>query len=162
MNKPVLGRLLLLSSVSIFAGCHSAGQQPERPQEKVALRPPTGTPKRPQGMPAIAVKPGATQPFSKEEVVAYFKTHKLPKNLGSADRVQVENLEFLTSGEASKRLQGASTGLADNERVVFVTLSGQLIFTGPKGKPATFERGYAIFDAATGNLLMIGTLERRE
>jgi outer membrane murein-binding lipoprotein Lpp len=155
MNMKVLGRIMVVAWLSVLAGCSCKA----KPQEKIALKPPTGTPKRPQGMAALTVKPGPA-PFTKEDVTAYFKTHKFPKNQGSADQVQVDNLEFITSGEVTKRLQGVSTGLGESERVAFATLSGPFVFTGPKTKPVRFQSGYAVFDAITGNLLMVGTLEQ--
>jgi hypothetical protein len=72
----------------------------------------------------------------------------------------VADLEFLTAKQASDRLAGEPTGLNDNDRVGFATLTGKFIFSGPSNtKPATFSSAYALFDAATGNLLMDGTLE---
>jgi hypothetical protein len=155
MTMKFLGRTIVIAWLSVLAGCQSSC----KPQEKIALKPPTGTPKRPQGLTALTLKAGA-EPFTKEDVNAYFKTHKFPKNQGSADQLQVDNLEFITSGEVTTRLQGVSTGLGDSERVAFATLSGPFVFTGPKTNPVRFQRAYAVFDATTGNLLMVGTLEQ--
>ena len=159
MRRAFIGILLLLG-VAFVVGCHDKDKHGE--QQKVALHLPTGTPKAPQGMTALTVKPGP-EPFTKQDVITYFQTHNLPKNAGSVSQFQVDNLEFITSKQASDRLQGVMTGLADTDRVGFVTLRGTFIFTGPRlGKSATFSRAYALFDATTGNLLMIGTLERTD
>jgi hypothetical protein len=73
----------------------------------------------------------------------------------------VENLEFITAREVTARLQGASTGLPDDHRVAFATIRGPIYFTGPRNlKPVAFDTAYALFDAATGNLLMSGTLTK--
>jgi hypothetical protein len=161
MHRPITGLLLLLGIVGFLAGCHDRDDHGE--QKKIALPAPAGTPKRPQGMTALTVRAGA-EPFTKADVVTYFKSHNLPKNAGALAQVQVDTVEFVTSKDVTQRLQGVSTGLADNDRVAFVTLSGTFIFTGPGAdrKAATFNRAYAVFDAATGNLMMIGTLERTE
>lgn len=167
MYRTFLSMLLVIYSLGTLAGCHrdqdEKSDQGKGEQKKMALPPPVGTPKRPQGMTALAVKAG-TVPFSKPDVVEYFKKHNLPKNSTSVTDFQVDTLEFLTSKEVSQRLQGVTTGLGDNERVGFVTLSGSFVFTGPpkRGKPATFSRAYAMFDATNGNLLMAGTLERTD
>jgi hypothetical protein len=95
-------------------------------------------------------------------VVNYFKTHNLPKNGGDLSQMQVSSLEFLTSKEVSQRLQGEATGVDDNDKIGFVTLTGQFVFTGPSGQSARFNQAYAAFDAATGNLLMIGTLGQKQ
>jgi hypothetical protein len=167
MHRTVLSMLLVIAGLGLFAGCHhdrdEKGENEKGEQKKLALHPPTGTPKRPQGMTALTIKPGA-EPFSKQDVVAYFQTHNFPKNVGSVAQFQVDTLEFITSKDVSQRLHGVSTGLEDNARVGFVTLTGTFIFTGPGSnrKSATFNRAYAVFDAANGNLLMVGTLEQTD
>src|SRR3954463_14013154 len=110
--------------------------QPSHPFRDVVLNLPTGTPKRPQGAESLTVRPGAAEPFTKADVEAYFKARNIPKNAGSPDQFLVDSLEFITSKEVTQRLQGASTGLDDADRVGFATLSGTFIFTGPKGRPA--------------------------
>ena len=109
-------------------------------------------------MQALKVNPGA-EPFTKDDVSQYVKSNRLPKTLADPAQLQVDSLEFITAAQASARLDGASTGLKDPERVAFAIISGPLTFTGPQTKPARFERGYLLFDAATGNLLMLGTLQ---
>jgi hypothetical protein len=156
MRKSV--NLLLLLVLVAAAGCHRRHSD----EEKIAMKLPQGTPKRPQGSAALTVNPGATQPFSEKDVVDYFKTHNLPKNGGDLSQIKVSSLEFLTSKEVSQRLDGEPTGLKDNDKIGFVTLTGQFLFTGPPGQSARFTRAYAAFDAVTGNLLMIGTLSERQ
>jgi hypothetical protein len=159
MRRSVVIALILLALLALLA-LSQCNRGPRGP-EKVALALPTGTPKRPQGMGALTVRPGQAQPFTKEDVATYVQSHNLPLNLGVASDVQVDSLEFLTNKEVSGRLQGASPGLADDEKVAFATLTGTFIFTGPSpGKGVKFSRAYAVFDVQTGNLLMVGTLEQ--
>jgi hypothetical protein len=162
MYRTTVAILVLIGALAFLMGCHHRDDDDK--QKKLALHLPTGTPKRPQGMTALTVNSGAAQPFTKADVIAYFKTHNLPKNSASTTQIQVDTLEFLTSKEVSQRLQGVMTGLGDNDRVGFVILTGTFIFTGPgtDSKAARFNRAYAVFDAVTGNLLMIGTLEQRD
>jgi hypothetical protein len=159
MRRTLHTSLLLFAGLGLLAGCHHEGDDGHGGQKKIALNPPSGPAKRPQGTAALTVKFGP-QPFTKADVVTYFQSHNLPKNSGSLSQLHVDSLEFLTSKEVNARLQGVSTGLADADRIGFATLTGTFIFTGPgKGKPAKFNRAYAAFDAASGNLLMVGTLE---
>ena len=154
-----LGLALLaisLGSVTACDGCSGRGTG-----GKIALKPPPGSGKRPQGLRALSVAPGA-QPFTQADVSAYFKTHNLPKNAAPASSIQVDALEFVRSAEVTARLQGVSTGLPDNDPVAFATLSGAFVFTGPQGAQGRFRRAYAVFDSATGNLLLIGTLPAEE
>jgi len=88
-------------------------------------------------MAALTVKAGEAQPFSREDVADYFKTHNLPKNLSSMSEFQVDALEFLTNKAVSDRLRGASPGLGDEERVGFVTLRGRVRLH----RPAAWETG---------------------
>jgi hypothetical protein len=144
-----------------LAACH---YQPSGEQTKIALKPPPqGAGHRPRGMNAIYVKASGGQTFTKQDVVTYFKTHNLPMNMTPSSQFHVDSLEFLTNDQVSARLEGASPGVAPGEKVAFATLSGVFVFTGPPpGKPARFSRAYAVFDASTGNLLMIGTLQQEQ
>jgi hypothetical protein len=158
MNRKTVAIVLLLGGLGFVAGCHRS--QPN--EGKIAMKPPEGPPKRPQGSAALSVHTGASQPFTQQDVANYFKTHNLPKNGGDPSQIHVSSLEFLTSKEVSQRLQGEPTGVDDNDKIGFATLTGQFIFTGPSGQTARFSQAYAAFDAVTGNLLMIGTLGQQQ
>jgi len=98
--------------------------------------------------------------ISKDQVVEYFKTHNLPMNYTATSDFHVESVDMMTAKQVSDRLAGESTGLADDERLAFVTLAGMFTFTGPpKSSAANFKRAYAVFDVKNGNLMMVGTLE---
>ncbi|MGA8221319.1 MAG: hypothetical protein WB780_06650 [Candidatus Acidiferrales bacterium] len=163
MRPIFLSGLVLLLSLGFQVGCRDKDHDHDHGgQEKVALKLPTGTPHTPQGLAALTVKAGP-QPFTKTDVTNYFKTHNLPMNSGPLSQIKVDTLEFVTSKEVTTRLQGVSTGLADEDRIGYATLTGTFIFSGPpKSKPATFTRAYAAFDAKNGNLLMVGTLGESE
>jgi len=157
MRRTILTVLLFLGGLGWLVGCDY------NKREKIALQIPKEPPKRPQGSTALTVKRGAAEPFTKQDVADYFKTHNLPRNATSTSDFTVDTLEFLTNKEVTTRLNGASPGLAENDKIGFATLKGVFIFTGPRqASPARFTRAYAAFDASTGNLLMTGTLEREE
>lgn len=153
----------LFGVLALFATCsrcHTGGYQGGEGygQKKMELKPPPeGAGKRPVGLPALTVRSGP-EPFTRQDVVDYFKTHNLPKNATTTTDFAVESLEFITSKEVTARLDGVTTGLADADRVGFVTLRGTFVFTGPKTSSGRFGRAYAVFDAGSGNLLMIGSL----
>jgi hypothetical protein len=160
MKRPLL-YLGLAGCLAMLSGCESCGHKTGGPQG-TAMKPPTRAPQRPQGTPALHVTPGAAEPFVKSDVVAYFQTHNLPRNGGTTSQIHVDSLELITSGEVTNRLHGVQTGLPDGDRVGFATLSGTFLFSAPSSKPKAFQRAYAAFDAGTGNLLMIGTLDQAD
>jgi hypothetical protein len=146
----------LLFSCFVLTGCESC--RTHTPQNATQMKLPTGTPKRPQGLKALTVTPGPT-PFTGADVTQYIRTHRLARITGDLSQLTVTNLEFMTAREVTTRLQNEPTGLPDDQRVAFATITGRLYFTGPPGsKTAAFESAYAVFDAQTGNLLMSGTL----
>jgi hypothetical protein len=153
----VFAILILLVTGSIVVAQSRQGVPPTI-EDARRLPPPDATPKRPVGIQAVSVRPGASPPFLAEDILNYLKSHRLPKISISSDQLVINSLDFITNAEASKRLRGAATGLSDNELVGFTTFSGRLATSGPPGgKNAVSDRGYAVFDAGTGNLLMIGT-----
>lgn len=157
MNKKIVV-LVALAVLSGVVGC----KRPHQPENAVEMKMPEGTPKRPQGMQALTVKAGA-EPFGRDEVTQFVQTHRLAKSVGDISKLRVESVEFITAREVTVRLQGASTGLPDDQRVAFVIIRGPIYFTGPPRvtrTPVAFDTAYALFDATTGNLLMSGTLTK--
>src|SRR5216684_6895110 len=139
MYRTILTVFLFLGGFGWLVGCHHDEDRGEN--KKIALHIPKEPPKRPQGSPAMTVKTGAAEPFSKQDIAEYFKTHNLPRNATSTSDFTVDTLEFLTNKEVTTRLNGASPGLADNDKIGFATLKGLFIFTGPRqASPARFTR----------------------
>src|SRR5260221_5545519 len=104
MPKLLIATLSLLTAMFILCSCSqtisSAKGQATKPATSApvegkgsSLPLPSGTPKRPVGMDAIAVKGGKTPPFAKDDVITYFKTHNIPKSLGAVGQVSVDSLE---------------------------------------------------------------------
>jgi len=158
-ESKVKREIALLSALALCLGVNGCkGCRQPVPKGAVQVKMPTEKAKPPQGLKALAVKPGPT-PFTQDEVTQYVQTHRLAKTVGGLSQLRVESLEFLTAREVTIRLHGAPTGLPDGERVAFAIIRGPVYFAGPvRAKPVAFERAYALFDAATGNLMMSGTL----
>ena len=64
----------------------------------------------------------------------------------------------MSSAAVGQRLNGASTGLPDDTPLCYVELTGDFTFSGPPGAEPHFARGFEVFDAKTGNLLLAGGL----
>ena len=91
MRRTILTVLLFLGGLGWLVGCDY------NKREKIALQIPKEPPKRPQGSTALTVKTGAAEPFTKQDVADYFKTHNLPRNATSTSDFTVDTLEFLTN-----------------------------------------------------------------
>jgi hypothetical protein len=127
-------------------------------QKPVALKLPEGKPMRPVGLAALDISAGRESAYSVEAVQKFLQTHNLPRNMGPMADIHVVRVEILTDQEVSARLNGESTGLGPNDKVVLATLSGIFIFHGPaKNPPVRAKYAYAAFDSASGNLMMAGT-----
>ena len=158
--------IALSAALSIMTGLQtsSAAEQPgagaARGQQKpIALVPPKGPGKRPEGLQALQISQRGEKAFSVEALSEYFKTHNLPMNMGSMTDIRVEKVEILPDSALPARLEGESTGIGPDEKVALATLRGLFIFTGPPGsKPSRTTSAYAVFDTRNGNLLMAGTL----
>jgi hypothetical protein len=133
----------------------TAGAEPP----KAGLPVPTGTPQRPRGLPAL--KPhGQGVVLDVEEVKKFLASHNLPHNLGSAAEIEVISVEKLQVEEVKQKVGIDTTGFKGNEPVGLAMLGGRVVFGGPPpDEPMVYTRAYVVFDALTGNLLMLGTLE---
>ena len=138
-------------TIALAAALLTAASAQTGAQGKIS--PPSGKPQRPSGLPALKT------PFTINDVASFFKNHNLPKNNTATSAFTVASLEFITAADVSKRLPGVSTGLDAWEKVGFATLTGTFQFSGPPGGKASgmSQKAYALFDVATGNLLMVGT-----
>jgi hypothetical protein len=158
MHTRILATVPALALLLGLPACdrHEKSHEGQTKQKKMALKLPEGTPNKPTGMAALDMS-NAAGAFSASALTAYFKTHNLPMNMGNAADIHVDNVEFMTDHELGARLDGVSTGLGADAKVVLVSLSGLFVFTGPpKSRIARFSHAYAVFDAATGNLMLAG------
>lgn len=136
-----------------------AAVAPARAQQQPgALELPKGAPHRVAGFPALPVRSGGVI-LDVKEVAAYVKAHNLPRNLGAAQDVKVLSVTRLAVADVRERVGIDTTGFDGDEPVGLALLGGKLVFSGPPpSQPVTFTKGYVVFDAVTGNLLMLGTL----
>ena len=115
MNRPAL-TLAALVAIGVLTACPKEKEYEDgEHQKKMALKLPVGTPKRPEGMSALHLTHAGE--ISKQLVVDYFKTHNLPMNYTTTNDFQVENVDVITAKQVTERLQGVTTGLADDEQV---------------------------------------------
>jgi hypothetical protein len=97
--------------------------------------------------------------FTVNDAIEYVKTHGIFKAIGAHGTVKVAKAKFMPSKAASVALDGESIGLPDDALVCYVELHGKIDFAGPSGVVVTFSRVYELFDAQSGNLLMVGGLD---
>jgi hypothetical protein len=121
--------------------------------------PPPASDKAP-GVPAIHPRTTTANPatpaFTKADVEQYVNNNPMPRDLAPWHPVIVK-VVFATSLQVSTML-GESTGVSDTTLLCYIELQGTFSFSAPDGTPVTYQRGFEVFDAHTGNLLMSGGL----
>ncbi len=110
------------------------------------------------GVPAIQPHLPGVPAFSRDDVLQFFQTHGFSGlRFGSVGTPTITLILFTTSYEACELMQGESVGVPNDALVCYVELSGEFEFGSPFSNRATIlHRGDAVFDARTGNLLVMG------
>jgi|GEM_PF-2099672 hypothetical protein len=111
------------------------------------------------GMRAIAPHPpqnaSATMPvFTIADATAYVSQHVMPQTLNPT-LPKVLKAAFLTD-QALHAFVSDDAGLAPNALVCYVQVSGMFTIPTPNGGQESLRKGFEVFDAHTGNLLMWG------
>jgi hypothetical protein len=108
------------------------------------------------GVPAITPRNDCTPSFTEQDVRAYLQTHQELIPAPHAPPTTVTLVQFMTSAEASQRMDGESIGLADDAIVCFVELSGEFMpYSVPPGvTPHLSSVGILVLDAHSGNILV--------
>jgi hypothetical protein len=120
-----------------------------------------GPPKPPFGIPGVPVtRPGQVPGYTESEVEAYVRTNPLPRSLPES-QVATVTVSFQMAGDVSALLEGTDVGRPANVLVCYVEMSGTFYVAAPPkpGQPhatLTLTHGFAVFDAATGKLLLSG------
>jgi hypothetical protein len=151
--------LAFLLIMLVVGGITAFATGPKRPQSNDPSR--HNKPSSPQGAPAIIPRIHGTPAFTVEDVRLYYQSH--PFSAGptvSGVPPTIESTRFMTSHEAEVLLQ-VFIGRPDSAMVCVVEVLGPFYPTYvsvPPGQalPKTVDRGVAVFDAQTGNLLLWG------
>jgi hypothetical protein len=115
---------------------------------------------KPQKEPNLVAANVAT--FADTDVRQFAENAKL-SFIAENGKHSVKSIEFLSSQEASKKLDGESIGLPDSSLVCLVVLEGSFSVGGPsehgssetKSSPVQ-KYAHIVFDAHTGNILVWG------
>ena len=111
-----------------------------------------------QGVPAIQPHLPGVPAFTRDDVRQFFQTHGFSgRRFSSVGTPTITQILFVTSYEACELMQGESVGLPNDALVCYVELSGEFAFSSPFSTQSTIlHTGDVVFDARTGNLLVIG------
>jgi hypothetical protein len=77
-----------------------------------------------------------------------------------ATNVRIVSVTPLRNQQVSAALGTARIGVADQQPMWVVVLSGNFIFSGPPRASAVFPYAIEVFNARTGQLMQYGGLER--
>jgi hypothetical protein len=127
---------------------------PGAPQYAVGSLP--GSPGSIMGLPAITPRNNCAPSFTEQDVRAYLQTHRELIPAPHAPPTTVTLVQFMTSAEASHRMDGESIGLADDAIVCYVELSGEFMpYDVPSSvTPHPSSVGVLVIDAHSGNILV--------
>jgi hypothetical protein len=65
----------------------------------------------------------------------------------------------MSSKQVKELLHGESTGFSDDHMLCYVEMQGPVTFSGPEGVALSYEGAIEVFDAHTGNFLIVGGLQ---
>ncbi|GHO84596.1 hypothetical protein [Dictyobacter formicarum] len=115
------------------------------------------------GLPAIQPHLPSIPSFTEDDVRNYIKSHSVASmRIGIQGEPIVSQIQFLTNLEVNNFFHGANPGLLDNQIVCLVKLEGDFRFYPPAlgGRAVSQiprDHIYQVYDARTGNLLMVNT-----
>jgi hypothetical protein len=121
---------------------------------------------QPRGVEAVRpTKAGAVPAFAPEDLANFVQTHPVlvVGQLEPQPKVTTLDCSYTAKGLAGV-LRNKVTGLPDDMRVCYVELQGKFAVRTPPSKqksgPQTlvFDKGFEVFDARTGNLMLSGGL----
>lgn len=119
-------------------------------------------PREQRGWPGVKPRRTPSRPdepaFDPEDVVAHIWSNPVEGTgkVSASAPVDVEKVEFMTARAASVRL-GTTIEAPDDTLVCLVTLRGSFTVHGPQGISYTSDSGVRVYDAHTGNLLLLGS-----
>lgn len=112
------------------------------------------------GSPAITPHICSVPSFTDDDVQRYVESHPFVTHVSqSQGKVTASKIEFLSYGQAVVMFHDYTVylvGAIPNDRpVCFVTLAGTFVATGEAAGAGTSHQVHEIFDAQTGNLLVL-------
>src|SRR5262249_13413043 len=120
----------------------------------------SGTPGIAPGTPAITPTKSGVPSFSADDMKTYALHHPLPDTTADNGTPAVTRDEFLQS-QILALLLHTPTGRPDRALMGYVELKGDFTFAGPTAdQPLHFPVVYWVFDAQTGNLVLVGGLDQ--
>lgn len=163
---------VIVLGVFIAHQFHQLPVQAQTPASKLKLPPlpkePVSYPaipaQQPQGAPAIRPAKGN---LSSDEVQQYLTSHSAPVGIKGLANASISRVDCgQTVGRVSEALPGKTLGLPTDMPVCYVELAGNFTWynpptpQAPRGTALTFHTAFRVFDAKTGNLIVIGALNR--
>jgi hypothetical protein len=112
----------------------------------------------PIGSPAIPPRSSGTPAFTLDDVKQFVMAHPLQRGSNGGKIFAITRAEFMSSKQVVELLHGESTGFPDDHMLCYVEMHGPVTFSGPPGVTLSYEGAIEVFDAQTGNFLIVGGL----
>lgn len=112
----------------------------------------------PIGVPAILPRNDCTPSFTRQDVVAYLRTHPFPnKGIAPDGLLTVTEVAFMPVQALPALDHDGTFGLPGSAMVCYVALHGTVTYTSLAAAPTMHTATvYVVFDAHSGNLLASG------
>lgn len=181
MPKPAIllvRHTLLTMALGILLACQSP-RSPQQDKSRLERRSTPPLPKaplvypkidlqQPKGAPAMhPVHPDRVPAFTADEVRQFLTSTPGPIGIQGEPGVTISRVDCsVTAKDVSVILHGKSTGLPADVPLCYVELAGTFTFsspptrTSPHLKAVTFNTGFRVFDAKTGNIMLTGAFKR--
>ena len=153
--------LLIFACVATLGVCtllgtqYSSYAQASSLDATPTLAPASGSPGIPAIIPGKKNSTGAT--YTSADATQFVSTHRALHTHGSSTKPIVDTVNFLMSQQVSQLFNGESLGVPGGTLVCMVEFHGTFLVAGPGSarKVGTFHHGAEVFDALTGNLLLV-------
>jgi len=112
------------------------------------------------GIPGVPAN--ALRTLKPDDIFQFIRTHPVPKSVSAPTNVNMTRMDCNLTASDVANIIGQKTGLAEDRALCYAEIEGPITFVGPPRKAhqggalLDFGKGFYVFDAETGNLVLAG------